>query len=219
VSIYLDNNATTPLHPEVIKEITDFLTLYGNPGSLHEQGRAVKFRIDQAREDIASFFGCKVEELIFTSSASEANNMVLKSVLFQKFDFKPHVIVSAIEHPCIFNTAEFLQEQGVEVSYLPVNTEGIINSEELKTIIKKETILVSIMHANNEIGTLQPLGEIGRICNERGVYFHSDMVQSAAKIHFDLGHLPVDSASFSAHKMYAPKGIGILVHQQKSEKR
>lgn len=219
MNIYLDNNATTPLLPEVKTAIVDFLDLYGNPGSMHETGRAVKAAIDSARYDIATFLGTDAASITFTSSASEANNMVLKSVLFQDFDFTPHVIVSAIEHPCIYNTAQFLAERGVEVSYLPVNSEGIISVEELETMITERTVLVSIMHANNEIGALQPIDAIGKLCRAREIYFHSDMVQSAGKVHFELKNLPVDSASFSAHKMHAPKGIGCLVRNSSSKNR
>lgn len=217
MAIYLDNNATTPLIPEVQKAITDFLSLYGNPGSMHSVGREVKAELETARQNIADFFHCKASELTFTSCASEANNMVLKSILFQKWDFTPHLIISAIEHPCILNTAEFLEKQGVEVTRVGVSSEGIVAVDDVEKAIKDETVLVAIMHANNEVGTIQPIEEIGKVCRQKGVWFHSDMVQSPGKIEFKLDELPVDSASFSAHKMHALKGIGVLYTNSESK--
>ncbi|MDA3900408.1 MAG: cysteine desulfurase family protein [Spirochaetes bacterium] len=210
MSHYLDNNATTPLHPAVKEAITQSLDYYGNPGSMHQQGRVAKQKLDDAREEIAGFLGATPEQLTFTSCASESNNTMLKSVSSQDFGFTPHIITTGIEHPSVFNTAQYLQKRGIDVTFLPVTNDGIIEIASLQKALRKETVLVSIMHANNEIGTIQPIEEAGELCSQRGVFFHSDMVQSPGKIPFSLNKMPVDAASFSAHKMYALKGIGAL---------
>jgi cysteine desulfurase len=210
MSIYLDNNATTAIDPIVKKEMTEMLEYYGNPSSLHEVGRIVKQKIAASLESISNFFGAKEEDLIITSCASEANNTILKSVLFQKYDFKPHVIISKIEHPSILNTAKFLENHDIDVTYLNVKENGIISIKELEKQIRPETVLISVMYANNEIGTIQPILKIGELANRLNIFFHTDAVQAAGKINFKLKDLPIDSASFSAHKMYGPKGIGLL---------
>lgn len=208
--IYLDNNATTPLHPQVKEAIISFLDTYGNAGSLHNEGRASKAAVEEARAHIAGFFGVHDEDFVFTSCASEANNQILKSVLYQSRDFQPHVIVSAIEHPSIIETARFLQSRGVSVDFVPVNSDGVIDFDAFTSLVKKQTVLVSVMLANNEIGTLQPVEQIGNFLKERGVYFHSDTSQAAGLIDVAYRDLAIDAASLSAHKMYAPKGIGLL---------
>ena len=210
MKVYLDNNATTPLREEVKEAIREFLPYFGNPGSLHEDGRDARVRIDHAREQVARFFGAPAHDLIFTSCGSEANNTILKSVLYRNYNFTPHVIVSNIEHPSVLETARFLQKRGVDVTFLPVRDNGVVDIDDFKSELKKETVLVSIMYANNEIGTIQPIYEIGNILRERNIFFHTDAVQVPGKIPVNLRELPVDAASFSAHKMYAPKGIGLL---------
>ncbi len=209
-NVYLDNNATTPILPEVILAIEDMLMNYGNPSSMHETGRTVKEKISIATEQVASFFNGDVNDFIFTSCATESNNTILKSVLFQDYKFTPHVIVSNIEHPSVLNTAKFLEKNGVEVTYLPVNHLGLVEPADLKKVIKETTKLISIMTANNEIGTIQPIEELGKIALEKGIFFHTDAVQAAGMMHFDVKTLPISSASFSGHKMYVPKGIGLL---------
>lgn len=219
MNIYLDNNATTQLHPQAIKAITDFLPFYGNPSSLHETGRAARAKLDEAEESIADFFGAPREDILLMSCASEANNQIIKSFLYRKYDFKPHIIVSAIEHPSVLETAKFMAHHGFDVTYLGVSSDGVVSIDDLKSKIRKETVLISIMWANNEIGTIQPVEEIGKIAREKGVFFHVDAVQAAGKIKFSLKDMPFDSASISAHKMYAPKGIGFLYVKNLSKHR
>jgi len=208
--IYLDHNATTPLHPEVKVAIHSFIDTFGNPGSLHTEGRAAKAQIEESRARIADFFGMKDDDFIFTSCASEANNHILKSVLYHEYSFDPHIIVSAIEHPSIIESARFLHSRGIAVDFAPVTSDGVIDLDRFVSLLRKETVLVSIMMANNEIGTLQPVDQIGKLLRERKIFFHSDTVQSAGLIDFRYRDLAIDAASVSAHKMYAPKGIGLL---------
>ena len=210
MNIYLDNNATTPLHPEVKNEIKNYLDYYGNPSSMHETGRNVKNILIKSREKVAKFFNVDSSNIIFTSSGSESNNTVLKSILYKKYEFTPHVIISNIEHPAVLNTARFLEKNGVDVTYLPVNDDGVVSLNDLKKEIRKETVLVSIMWANNEIGTVQPIEEIAEFLNDKDILFHTDAVQAAGKVTVDLNETKVDFASFSGHKIYAPKGVGIL---------
>ncbi|OHD24296.1 MAG: cysteine desulfurase NifS [Spirochaetes bacterium GWD1_27_9] len=213
--IYLDNNATTPLHPKVKEKIRETLDFYANPSSAHQSGREVRFLIEQAREEIASFLNCLPEELIFTASGSEANNTVLKSVGLCcnhgcSIQSKIHIISTTIEHPSVLNTLKCLESQSVEVTYIPVDEYGIINPDDVKKAIKKETTLISIMYANNEIGSIQPIEEIAKIAKEHKITFHTDAVQAIGKIPIDLQKLSVDYLSLSGHKIYAPKGIGVL---------
>ena len=210
MKVYLDNNATTPLRDEVKKAIAGFLPVFGNPGSLHQDGRDVRERIERAREQLSVFFGAPACDLVFTSCGSESNNTILKSVLYRKYDYTPHMIVSNIEHPSVLETARFLQKRGVDVTILPVRPEGVVDVAGLEAALKKETVLVSIMYANNEIGTIQPVREIGTLLRERKIFFHTDAVQAPGRIPLNLRDLPVDAASFSAHKMYALKGTGLL---------
>ncbi len=219
MEIYLDNNATTPLHPEVKKSIKSFLDNYGNPSSMHETGRAVRKRIEESRKRIANFFDAKKEDIIFTASGSESDNTVLKSVLFKDYDFTPHVITTNIEHPAVGKTAKFLEKQGIEVTYLKVNEDGIIKPRQVLESIKENTILVSIMWANNEIGTIQPIKQIGKILKDKDIMFHSDAVQAAGKIKLSLRESHLDFASFSGHKIYAPKGVGVLYIKNFNERK
>lgn len=208
--VYLDNNATTPLHPEVKKEIIDFLNFYGNPSSVHQDGRVVREIIEKWRKVIADYFKVKEDNIFFTSGGSEGNNFILKSILFQNYNFKPHLITTSIEHPSVLNTAKFLSNHGVDVTFLEVDKDGLIDIDDLKSKIKKETRLISIMFANNEVGVIEPIKEIANICKERNIFFHSDMVQALGKVKFDINELGVDAATFSGHKIYAPKGIGVI---------
>jgi cysteine desulfurase len=214
--IYLDNNSTTPLHPKVKEKIIGFLDNYANPSSAHQAGREVRYLIEDARQKAAEFLNCLPEELIFTASGSEANNTILKSslecccFLGCSNHKEMHIISTKIEHPSILNTLKCLEKQNVKVTYLPVDQYGLIDPNDVKNAIKKNTVLISIMYANNEIGTIQPIDEISKIANDAGIEFHTDAVQAIGKIPIDLSKLNVDSLSLSGHKIYAPKGIGML---------
>ena len=209
-NIYLDNNATTPILPEAIFAVENMLENFGNPSSMHEAGRIVKEKIEEATDNIAEFFGANKEDIVFTSCATESNNTILKSVLFNDYNFTPHIIVSNIEHPSILETARFLVKRGIEVTFLPVRKDGLIHPDDLEESIKENTVLISIMTANNEIGTIQPINELGKIAKSKGIFFHTDAVQAAGMMEINLQNWNIDAASFSAHKMYAPKGIGLL---------
>lgn len=221
--IYLDNNATTPLHPKVKEKIITFLDFFGNPSSAHEYGRIVKQYIEEARFEASSFLNCQPDEIIFTASGSEANNTILKSMIecCGKFscshnkDF--HIITSNIEHPSVINTLNCMQKNNVKVTYIPVDKYGLIDPDDVKKAVTKNTVLISIMFANNEIGTIQPIEEIGKIAKEHNIDFHTDAVQAVGKINVDLKKLPVDYCSISGHKIYAPKGVGILYKKNSSK--
>lgn len=214
--IYLDHNATTPLHPEVKKAITENLDLFGNPSSLHSYGREARRVIEEARETIASFIGASGDEIIFVGSGSEANNSVLslltcqlKKCNIKGFD-KPRIITTAIEHPCIIETSKCLSASAIKTTYLNVDEFGKINIGELEDKLSDPTLLVSIMMANNEIGTTQDIKKCAEIAHENGALFHTDAAQSVGKIPVDVGELGVDFMTLSAHKIYGPKGIGAL---------
>lgn len=206
MKIYLDNSATTRVDKEVAKEINKFMIeKYGNASSLHQLGREAKEEIDRARSEILSFINGK-GKIIFTSGGTEANNLAIKGLVSEK----KHIITSKIEHPAIFETCKELEKQGYKIDYISVNKEGIVDLEEIKKKISKDTLLVSIMHVNNEIGTIQPIEEIGRICREKGVYFHTDAVQSFGKLDIDAEKMNIDLMSVSGHKINCAKGIGFL---------
>ena len=209
--VYMDYAATTPTHPEVLKAMKPFfLKKFGNTMSLHAWGREAKEALEESREKVARLMNAEAREVIFTGSATEANNLVLKGIAFANKDKGKHIIVSSIEHHCILDSAKWLESQGFEVTYLPVDKYGFVDLEKLEASIRKNTILVSVMHANNEIGTIEPIEEIGKICEEHEVYFHSDAAQSFGKIPVDVKKFKVDLLTVSAHKMYGPKGVGAL---------
>lgn len=205
--IFLDHSATTPIHPKVIKEIIKNSKHYGNPSSKHKLGELVKESIEQSRIEIARYLNCRPEEIFFTSGGTEANNTIIKG-LAETYPNKRHIITSKIEHASILETCNYLEKKGYKIDLINVDKDGIVNIEEINNKINKNTLLVSIMHVNNEIGTIQPIDKISEICKKRGVYFHSDMVQSLGKLKIDLKKL--DLASFSGHKINAPKGIGFM---------
>lgn len=210
--IYLDYNATTPVHKEVLETMLPFYReSFGNPSSVHFFGRAVREALENARDIVAKTINASPEEIIFTSCGSESNNFALKGVLTAlEQSGKKHIITSSIEHPSILETCNYLETRGYKVTYLPVDSDGRINPDELKKNISGETAIISIMHGNNEIGTIQDIGRIGEIARNSAVIFHTDAVQTIGKVKIDVGKDNIDLLSMSAHKLYAPKGIGAL---------
>lgn len=207
--IYLDHNATTPVHPEVREAMLPYLGEgFGNASSVHSFGREARAAVEQAREKIAGFLGCKPEEFVFTSGGTESDNYALKGVVKASTKKTKHIITSTIEHQAVLNVAKLLEKEGIRVSFVPVDEYGIVDVEKLKSEIGDDTVLISIMAANNEVGTIEPIEEIGRIARERGILFHTDAVQALGKIPINFRELAIDLASFSAHKIYGPKGIG-----------
>jgi cysteine desulfurase len=209
--IYLDYAATTPIDPRALKAMLPFLKeKFGNTMSLHSFGQEAKEALEESREIIADFIGAKPNEIIFTSSATESNNLALKGIAFANKERGNHIIISSIEHPCVMESAKWLESQGFEITRLKVDKYGLVEPRDVKKAIKKGTILVSVMHANNEIGTIEPIEEIGRICKKRGVYFHTDAAQTFGKIPIDVKRLNVNLLTASSHKIYGPKGAAIL---------
>lgn len=209
--VYFDHNATTPVLPEVVEFIQPFFSeLFGNPSSLHWAGREVRKYFDDAREQVAGMIGAKPEDIIFTGCGSESDNHAVKGVAFSKRSRGNHIITTTVEHPAVLNTCRQLETMGYEVTYLPVDQEGRVEPDDVRKAIRKETILVTVMYANNETGNVMPIREIGAIARERDIIFHSDMVQAMGKVDIDVESLNVDLASFAGHKVYAPKGIGVL---------
>lgn len=209
--IYLDYNASTPIDPAVKNEMLPLLTdLYGNPSALHWAGQPVKETLNKARNQIAKLMNASPEEIIFTSGGSEANNFALKGVFFNKNLEGKHFITSKIEHPAIINPLRFLEGLGAEVSYVNVDQYGRVAPEDIEKEIKSETVLITIMHSNNEVGTLQPIKEIGKIAQKHNILFHTDASQSVGKVPIDVKELNVDMLTIAGHKLYAPKGIGAL---------
>jgi len=210
-NIYLDYAATTPVDAEVVKAMQPyFFDIYGNPSSLHSFGQEARWAIEDAREKVASFLGARPEEIVFTSGGTESNNFALKGVAYANNKKGSHIITSAIEHHAVTEPAKFLETQGFKITYVGVDKYGVINPEDIKKAITDETILISIMHANNEIGTIEPISEIGAIAREKGIYFHTDSVQTFGHIPVNVDELNVDLLSLSAHKLYGPKGIGVI---------
>ncbi len=207
--IYMDHAATTPVDPRVVEAMAPcFSEKYSNPSSLYSAAREAKMAMEEARAEIAALINAGPEEIIVTSGGTESNNLALKGTAFAKK--KGHIVTSAIEHHAILHPLKWLEERGFKVTYLPVSEDGILDAESVADAIRKDTILISIMHANNEIGTIQPIGEIGNIAAERGIYFHTDAVQSVGKIPVDVEKMKIGMLSISSHKLYGPKGVGAL---------
>ena len=213
--IYLDYAATTPTHPEVVKAMSPYFTdSFGNPSSIHSFGQEAKEAIERARNQVAALIGAKSDEIVFTGSGTEADNFAVKGVVLSRHDRGNHIITSSIEHHAVLETCKFLEEQGLSVTYLPVDGYGMVDPNDVKKAITNKTILISIMHANNEVGTIEPIAEIGKIAREAEIYFHTDAVQTVGHIPVDVTKLNVNLLSISAHKFYGPKGIGVLYMRQ-----
>ncbi len=203
--IYLDHAATTPVRKEVLQAVTEAFEIFGNPSSLHAAGAKAREAVEESRETLARALRCSPEEVVFTSGGTEANNLALKGL-----PEKGHVLVSSIEHPSVLEPAKSLAAAGFEVERIPVDGFGLVDPERVSEMIRKDTVLVSVMHANNEIGTVQPVEEIGKVCRDSGVLFHVDAVQTFGKIEVDPKRMNADLISVSSHKIYGPKGAGAL---------
>jgi len=209
--IYLDYAATTPVDQRVLNIMLPYFTeKFGNSTSLHSFGQEAKIALEESRQIIAQLLNAQTKEIIFTASATESNNFALKGVAFANKKKGRHIIVSSIEHKSVLNSAKWLATQGFKITYLPVDKYGLVSPKDIEKAIKKKTILVSIMHANNEIGTVEPIKEIGKICRNKGVYFHTDAAQSFGKIPIDVKKMYIDLLTASSHKIYGPKGVALL---------
>ncbi|MGD8370149.1 MAG: cysteine desulfurase family protein [Syntrophobacterales bacterium] len=209
--IYLDYNATTPIDPEVAEAMRPYLfEHFGNPSSSHWYGSQTKKAVDESRRQVADLLNCKPDEIVFTSGGSESNNYAIKGTTFANREKGNHIITSAIEHPAVIEVCKFLAERGLQVTYLDVDKFGLVDPLKLEEAITPQTILITIMHANNEVGTIQPIAEIGKITKKHGIVFHTDAAQSVGKIPTEVDELGVDLLTIAGHKLYAPKGIGAL---------
>ena len=210
-SVYLDNSATTPVDPRVLEAMLPYFSdAFGNASSIHSFGQKARTAVEDARQRVASLAGADAREIVFTSGGTESDNTAIRGIAWQLREKGRHLVTTRIEHSAVLAACRQLEQEGYSVTYLPVNSDGLVDPVELEQALTPETILVSVMHANNEIGSLQPLAEICRIAHARGILVHSDCVQTLGKVPLDLKTLPIDLAAFSAHKLHGPKGVGAL---------
>ncbi|WP_071908005.1 cysteine desulfurase NifS [Methanobacterium congolense] len=209
--MYMDHSATSPVDPEVFEAMKPyFQEEFGNASTLYKLGRDGKRAMENARAQVASIIGAEPKDIIFTSGGTESDNIAIKGTVYKLKNKGRHIITSNIEHPAVHETCKYLEKNGFEVTYVPVGTDGLLKASDVEAAIRDDTILITVMHANNEIGTIQPIAEIGKIAHENGILFHTDAVQSVGKIPVDVNALNVDMLSISSHKLYGPKGIGAL---------
>jgi len=213
--IYLDYNATTPIAPEVASAMRPFIEMeFGNPSSMHHYGIEARKAVEKARERVAALLGCSPDEIVFTSGGTESNNMAIKGAAFANRSKGNHIITSMVEHPAVLEVCAYLEQSGFRITRLPVEEQGMVSPSDLEASLSADTILVSIMHANNEVGTIQPIRKLAALAHQKGILFHTDAAQSVGKIDADVKNLDVDMLSLAGHKLYAPKGIGVLYMRQ-----